>query len=90
MTDLTSPPVKKERKYFFGWHLVNGIPFSMRWAEDDGIVVGGIPDVVGTPMEITEEEFRPEVSLATLEKEHPFPQDIPVKAITPPEDPEPV
>lgn len=71
-------PVKKERKYFFGYHLVNGILFSMKWMEDGGIVVGGIPTVVGTKLEITEEEFAPGTLLADLEKEHPCDADIPL------------
>lgn len=90
MTDTNSPPVKKLRRYFFGWHLVNGIPFAMKWAEDDGMVVGGIPNVVGEVMEITEEQFSPNVPISELEKEHPFPVEIPVKEITPPPEPEPI
>lgn len=65
-------PRKKLRKYYFGWHLVLGEPFSMKWMEDDGHVVGGIPDYIER-MEITEEQFEPSVTLADLEKELPCP-----------------
>lgn len=40
------PVPKKVRKFWFGYHLVNGYPFSMKWVEDDGHVVGGIPDYI--------------------------------------------
>ena len=65
-------PVKKSRRYFFGWSLFNGIPFAMKWMEDNGHVVGGIPHYIDR-MEITEEQFEPAVTLADLEKELPCP-----------------
>ncbi len=79
----------RKLRHLFGWHLVNGIPFPMVWKEDDGMVVGGIPDVVGDVMEITEEEFE-NALLDDLAKQHPFPKELEVKAETPSEEPKSV
>lgn len=64
-------------KWFFAYHLVNGIPFAFMWAEDRGHVVGGIPNPIWeTVVEITEEEFGNGIS--DLEREYPFKGGIPV------------
>lgn len=58
--------------YYFAYHLVNGNPFPLMWVEDDGLVVGGIPDVVpDTKVEISQEEFE-KGDLAKLSREWPF------------------
>lgn len=72
MTCNVDAPKPKNRKYFFGWHLVNGIAFSFKWVEDAGIVVGGIPNLAMAPMEITEDEFLETNNLNELAKQHPY------------------
>lgn len=62
----------KKRKYFFAWHLVNGLPFCFKYIEDDGIIVGGRPELAQEPMEITEEEFNTDGNLNDLAKQHPL------------------
>lgn len=67
-------PKQKDRKYFFGWHTVNGIPFAFKWAEEDGLPIGGHPNTVGEVLEISEEEWE-NAGVSDLEKEHPFKGD---------------
>lgn len=65
------------RKYYFGYHEFNGIAYAFKWAEDDGVCVGGRPNLVGPKVEITHEQFK-EASTRDLEKEHPFVYEIPL------------
>lgn len=82
-----SPQVPARKlKYFFGYHLVNGIKFSFMWVEDDGHVVGGIPEIIGDRLEITKEEFETS-NLADLEKEHPPTIDLPLIPLKSSEEP---
>lgn len=72
MSMTTEAPPRKMRRYFFGYHLVNGEPYAMMWMMDDGWVVGGIPhDIVGEVVEISEEEFE-KGELIPLEKQYPY------------------
>lgn len=71
------------RKYFFAYHLVNGIPFPLAWVEEDGLPVGGIPNpIVGTVHEIDELSFRG--GLIPLEMLYPCPLPA-LPKLTPPE-----
>lgn len=68
---------ERKLKWFFAYHYVNGIPFAFMWAEDNGLVVGGIPNPIpGTIVEITEEEFSNGIS--DLEREHPLQPVVPL------------
>lgn len=72
---MTEPILNGDkRRYFFAWHLVNGIPFAFKFATEDDIPVGGVPDIVGSVIEITREEFLVN-EIAVLEQQHPFDGD---------------
>lgn len=55
-------------KYFFGYHTVKGMIFALSWVEDNGIVVGGIPQGVIHKTEITPEEYN--LGLLELDKKY--------------------
>lgn len=70
-------PEGRIMKYFFAYHLVNGMPFAFLWAEDRGFIVGGIPNPIwDTVVEITEEEFHN--GITDLERQYPLPCDVPL------------
>lgn len=75
MDSLEKGLVSDKRKYYHGWHLVNGTPYSFTWIEDEGYVIGGIPTLAPgtTKLEITKEEFYLPTLLSDLEKENPYP-----------------
>lgn len=59
-------------KYYFGYKYTVGIPFPVRWVEDNGIPVGGKIDfVVGNRHEITFHEFT-YTALFALKESYPF------------------
>lgn len=64
-------PVPDKRKYFFAWHLTNGIPFGFKFMTDDGLPVGGIPDTIGDIIELSKEEFDVD-GVSDLQKKHPL------------------
>jgi hypothetical protein len=74
MTETILP--KKNIKYYFGYYGLFGQAAPVMWAEEDGIVVGGIPSPVLEKYEITEEEFKPEVHLADLARKYPVQLDM--------------
>ena len=66
------------KKYYFAYHLVNGNPFPFTWMEEEGMPVGGRPDIApDTKIEITEEEFN-FGELLPLERKYPWKGDIPL------------
>lgn len=73
MTDFVP---QKKVKYFFGYYNHFGNAAPMMWAEEDGLVVGGIPSPILQKHEITEAEFQPDVSLASLCKKYPIELDM--------------
>lgn len=76
------------RRWYFSHHLVNGIPFALAWAEDNGLCVGGRPtNLVGDIVEISEEEFNN--GLSDLEKQYPLRTKEGDIVTTPPLDDEP-
>jgi hypothetical protein len=68
-------PQKKSVKYFFGYYDLFGQAAPMMWAEEDGIVVGGIPKIIER-YEISEDEFRPDVHLKDLCQKYPIRIDM--------------
>ena len=67
------------RKYYFARHSVNGVPFAFMWVEDDGLPVGGRPDILeGTKaIEISEEDFNGDLRIQ--EEKYPL---SPMKPLT--------
>lgn len=66
-------PVIHVRKYYFGYHVVNGIIFPFAWVEEDGLPVGGIPSPM-VKWRISEAQFcDANFSFIKLEEEHPIP-----------------
>lgn len=73
MTDFVP---QKKVKYFFGYYNHFGSAAPMMWAEEDGLIVGGIPTPIIQRHEITEEEFQPSQTLADLCKKYPIELDM--------------
>lgn len=74
------------RRYYFAYHVVNGLVFPLAWAEEDGLPVGGIPEfIAGSKVEITAEQFKG--GLVPLENEFPIPLPR-LPKLTPEERPE--
>ena len=74
MTDYT--PVKKFRKYFFGYYNFFGQAAPVMWAEEDGITVGGHPHPIIQKDEITEEEFNKPDVLTKMSQKYPVRIDM--------------
>lgn len=51
------PKLPKNRKYYFGYYDWCGRACVMKWMEDDGIVVGGVPTPILQKHEISHDDY---------------------------------
>lgn len=57
-------------RYYFGYHLVNGICFPVKWVTDEGLPIGGDPKAIQV-REITRHEYSHN-SLKTNVSKYPY------------------
>lgn len=80
------PKIPKNRKYFFGYYDWCGRACAMKWMEDDGIVVGGIPTPIIEKYEIDLYDYD-HTLLVVLESKYPVsvPEFLKLPKGTPPD-----